>query len=73
MIITVFNICVFRVVWIYTIWQIPEYHTLDMLYVTYPISWILTLSLLLICYFITMRRKIREFKNAETRLAESAL
>lgn len=73
MIITVFNICVFRVVWIYTIWQIPRFHNLDMLYITYSISWILTLSLLLICYFITMRRKIREFKNAETRLAESDL
>jgi len=73
MIITVFNICVFRVVWIYTIWQIPRFHNLDMLYITYPISWILTLSLLLICYFITMRRKSREFKNAETRLAESDL
>ena len=73
MIITVFNICVFRVVWIYTIWQIPRFHNLDMLYITYSISWILTLSLLLICYFITMRRKSREFKSAETRLAESDL
>ena len=73
MIITVFNICVFRVVWIYTIWQVPRFHNLDMLYITYPISWILTLSLLLICYFITMRRKSREFKSAETRLAESDL
>ncbi|MBR3395747.1 MAG: MATE family efflux transporter [Firmicutes bacterium] len=73
MIITVFNICVFRVVWIYTIWQVPRFHNLDMLYITYPISWILTLSLLLICYFITMRRKSREFESAETRLAESDL
>ncbi|MBR3719468.1 MAG: MATE family efflux transporter [Firmicutes bacterium] len=73
MIITVFNICVFRVVWIYTIWQIPEYHTLDMLYVTYPISWILTLVLLMICYSVTMRRKMREFADTETQLAESNL
>ena len=73
MIITVFNICVFRVVWIYTIWQIPEYHTLDMLYVTYPISWILTLVLLMICYSVTMRRKMREVADTETQLAESNL
>ena len=73
MIITVFNICVFRIVWIYTIWQVPQFHTLDMLYVTYPISWILTLTLLLVCYFITMRRRAREFGDAETKLAESNL
>ena len=73
MIITVFNICVFRVVWIYTLWQIPEYHTLDMLYVTYPISWILTLVLLMICYSVTMRRKMREVADTETQLAESNL
>ena len=57
MIITIFNICVFRVVWIYTVWRIPRFHSLDMLYITYPITWILTFTLLMACYLIIMRRK----------------
>ncbi len=56
MFITVFNICVFRVVWIYTVWQLPRFHTLDMLYVTYPLSWILTFLILTVCYRVIYDR-----------------
>ena len=59
MIITVVDICVFRIVWIYTIWQIPRFHTLNMLYVTYPITWILTFLMLTVCYAVIMRRLTR--------------
>ncbi|MBR5981085.1 MAG: hypothetical protein IK035_03685, partial [Firmicutes bacterium] len=59
MVITVLDICVFRIVWIYTIWQIPRFHTLNMLYVTYPITWILTFSMLTVCYIVIMRRLTR--------------
>ena len=65
MVITVVDICVFRIVWIYTIWQIPRFHTLNMLYITYPITWILTFSMLAVCYAVIMRRLTRrEAANA---------
>ncbi|MBR4143439.1 MAG: MATE family efflux transporter [Firmicutes bacterium] len=65
MVITVVDICVFRIVWIYTIWQIPRFHTLNMLYITYPITWILTFSMLAVCYAVIMRRLARrEAANA---------
>ena len=63
MIISVADICVFRVVWIYTIWQIPRFHTLEMLYITYPITWILTLVMLEVCYLLIMRRLERREKD----------
>ncbi|MCQ2561725.1 MAG: MATE family efflux transporter [Clostridia bacterium] len=56
MVSTVLLVCVFRVAWVYTVWQLPEMHNLTMLYLTYPISWILNLIVLNICYFRTMRR-----------------
>ncbi|MCR4804162.1 MAG: MATE family efflux transporter [Clostridia bacterium] len=59
MIITVMDICVFRVVWIYTIWQVPRFHTLEMLYITYPITWILTYVMLEVCYHVIMRKLSR--------------
>ena len=40
MIATVMGVCVFRVVWIYTVFA--HFHTLENLYVSYPISWTLT-------------------------------
>lgn len=40
MIISIMGICVFRVVWILTLF--PHYPTLETLYISYPITWILT-------------------------------
>ena len=51
--------CLFRVIWIFTIFQI--YHTQFSLYVSYPISWILTSSAHMICY-LALRKKA--FKKA---------
>ena len=56
LIITVLGVCVMRVVWIYTIFRIPAYHTLQCLYVSYPISWAITLVAQVIGYFLVARR-----------------
>lgn len=34
--------CLFRIIWLFTIFQIPQFHTPFCIYITYPISWILT-------------------------------
>ena len=60
MVVTVLGICVYRVVWIYTIFV--ENHTLDMLYITYPISWILTGVVLVVCAFIAYPRLSKVLK-----------
>ena len=49
MLISLTGACLFRVIWIFTIFQMN--HSLFILYVSYPISWILTLTAQLICYF----------------------
>ena len=58
-VITLMTNGVMRVIWIYTIFAIPEYHTLDCLYIIYPISWLLTtvLEVPLFCYYL--KKKIR--------------
>ncbi len=38
-----------RVMWIFTFFRLERFHTLQSLYITYPISWTLTLILHLIC------------------------
>lgn len=46
--------CLFRVVWIYTVFQ--RNHQLETLYISYPISWTLTFAVHLICFLIVFRK-----------------
>lgn len=57
MLITVIGVCVFRIVWVFTIFQIPQYHTLVSLYVSYPISWLITFAAQLVVYFVLCRKR----------------
>ena len=52
MIITVVGVCGMRILWIYTVFRIPAYHTLKSLYLSYAISWSLTFAAELITFFI---------------------
>lgn len=46
--------CAFRVIWILTIFN--WYHSLTVLYLSYPVSWILTAGAHLTCYFFASRK-----------------
>ena len=54
MIISIMGACVFRVVWIYTVFA--SYRTLFSLYISYPISWVITASCHLVCFLIVKKR-----------------
>lgn len=56
MILSVLGICGMRLLWIGTIFQIPAFHTPEMLYTSYPISWIVTSIAELISVVIVFRR-----------------
>ena len=55
MIVSVMGACVFRIFWIYVIFPISP--TLEMLYASYPVSWIITLAVHLACYFVVKKRE----------------
>lgn len=54
MIVSLLGACGFRVVWIFTIFQM--HRTLDCLYLSYPISWVLTGCVHLLCFFLIWRK-----------------
>ncbi len=54
MLVSLTGACLFRVVWIYTIFD--SFRTLDCLYISYPISWTLTFSVHLICFMVVYRK-----------------
>ncbi len=60
MIITVLGVCGMRIGWIYTIFQIPKYHTLESLYISYPISWAASFLVQLLVFFIIYFRTLKK-------------
>ena len=64
MIISVLGVCGIRIGWIYTIFEIPAYHTPQWLYISYPVSWLVTfLAQLTVFLFL-----VRKYRNQENRL-----
>ena len=56
MVVTLLGACAFRLVWIATVFQIPRFHTIESIYWSYPISWMITFLAHLICLTIVYRR-----------------
>ncbi len=55
-IVSLLGACGLRILWIFTIFTIPEYHTEFMLFLSYPISWTITFAAHFICYLFMRRR-----------------
>ncbi len=55
-IVSLIGVCGLRLLWIATVFQIPEYHKIEMVYLSYPITWIITIAANTIC-FLLVRRK----------------
>ena len=66
MIISVAGVCGFRVLWIFTVFRAPRFHTLPVLYLSYPISWVLTFIAELAVYAVILRRLGRGGKMNKT-------
>lgn len=54
MLVSLAGACGFRILWIYTVFQ--ECHTLQCLYISYPISWALTFSVHFVCFLVVYGR-----------------
>ena len=48
--------CIFRIIWLFTIFLIPQFHTPQTIFISYPISWILTFIANIIWYNIYMKK-----------------
>lgn len=70
MVVVLCGACGLRIVWIYTIFAANR--TLEMLYLSYPVSWIVTFLVELAFYFVVYRRLMARHKG-ETELQEADL
>lgn len=64
MIVSLMGACVFRLVWLATIFKVERFHSAMTVYDSYPISWVLTVAVHIIC-FIWAMKQVRKNSCAE--------
>ncbi|MBQ1338461.1 MAG: MATE family efflux transporter [Thermoguttaceae bacterium] len=55
-VVSLLGACGLRLLWIFTVFQIPSFHTEFMLFLSYPLSWIVTFLIHVLCYAAIRRR-----------------
>ncbi|HCW53919.1 MAG TPA: MATE family efflux transporter [Clostridium sp.] len=63
MIVSLMGACVFRLVWISTIFRMDNFHSVQVVYDSYPISWIVTNIVHIICFIWAMKKITREHEE----------
>lgn len=56
MIITLIGACGIRILWIKTIFEVSKFHTCEMIFISYPISWIVTFIALFISFLFIIKK-----------------
>ena len=64
MIVTMVGVCGLRILWVFTVF--PQHRSLFMLYFSYPVSWFITGSVLVVMYAITFRKILKGADKNET-------
>ena len=59
MIVSLIGACGLRLLWIATVFQIPEYHSLSTVYISYPITWTITLTVHAITFALAARKVLK--------------
>ena len=57
MVISVLGVCGIRIGWIYTIFQLPQFHTPLCLYISYPVSWSITFLCQMTAFFLVYKKQ----------------
>lgn len=68
MIVSIFGVCGFRIIWIFTVFHMntdfQNFSDLNLLYISYPISWIITFTIHFITYLICSKKKVKELNSS---------
>ncbi len=55
-IVSLIGACGLRLIWIFTFFRMEQFHSLTSLYMTYPVSWIVTTAVHIVCFIIVWRK-----------------
>lgn len=56
MIVSLIGACLLRIVWLAVFFPMEQFHSIEMIYITYPVSWIITFFAHVVCFLIVRRR-----------------
>ncbi len=70
MVITLLGACGLRILWIYTVFGIPQFHTIQSIYVSYPISWVITAAAQWVAFYFVWKQMITRHKLKSMRKRE---
>ena len=70
MIISILGICGLRIVWIFSVFRLEQFHTPEVLYLSYAVSWTVTFIVQLIAFFINYKKHVRSDKQYDPALEE---
>lgn len=59
-VVSLLGACGLRLVWVFTVFQIPRFHTEQVLFMSYPFTWIVTFLVHCICFAAVRRRLPKE-------------
>ncbi len=62
MIVSLIGACGLRLIWIFTFFQTDPFHTVTSLYLTYPVSWMMTLTAHVVCFIIVRKKLEKKWK-----------
>lgn len=60
MLISILGVCGLRIGWIYTIFQMPQFHTPQCLYFSYTVSWTITFLCQIIAFIFVYKRQVKK-------------
>lgn len=63
MLISVIGICGIRILWIYTVFQMPQYHNVQCLYLSYIITWTITFLVEAVVFGRVYKKQLKEEKT----------
>ena len=69
MIVSLSGSCLFRIIWLKTVYLLNP--TIEMVYIVYPISWVLTIGVYMIMYFPTLNHAKKEVTKAEAEIGNN--
>ena len=61
MVVSLVGVCGLRLIWLATMFQMEQFHTITMVYITYPISWLITFAAHMVCFCIIRSKLARQW------------
>lgn len=63
MVVSLLGACGLRLLWIATVFQIPQFHKIEVVYLSYAITWIITAGVHFLCYVIVRKKVTKKYEQ----------